>query len=1186
MSPNTETLAPDLWATLFGVMRLHGQAFLDSVALDNGGLIAVVILLAGGLSRSLGQSFVLFANKVSAGRFAVSLVTSAVLYAAGYGLYALCTWAVARLSGMQLPLAELWIVLAVSYVPFVFSIFEALPYVGIAVMWLLRMWQLLAMVVGIAAVGRVSVGQAFVFAGLGWLGLAIGEQTIGRPLSQLGIKMMNAVTGVALAQTPAAVFDDSTDLSGAAAGPPQPKNTPKTAATASSGAASRSSTTVYIALIVVLFVLVLVAARPLQSLLLGWSAHLPLVVRLPFELLWIAVVALVVGALLTPLETLGWWAGWFGESITPPAGKRATAARPHDVSRYIIYLDGIAQSGSTYTADVEKFLDALEPVLPARSRFIRGLMVYSVFNRPLDDDPLFSGLWRFIDATRIAKPESILGVLINLRNIIIVGVSTDPRYGPMYNYGIASLLHDGLIANGYVPGSGVPVTLIGYSGGAQMAAGAARLLRHALETQVDLITLGGVMSGSGWFLDLGHVYHQVGDKDDIQRLGPILFPSRWKIMSLSRWNRALRLGRITKIALGPVGHMEPGGMFDAAARLPDGRTHLEQTLDNISRIVSGRFVIPMPPPKRLTNYGYYVAAAWNRPDYYPAGAVPLTGHYLPLAPWMGRLLLPQRDERDAVRGAWFEVQHAPDGCTHLVGKRVKLRWSDDADVQRRVVAVTRDVFFSADAEYASTTGGTVCPTRLNQWQLVDPLESLAGSRPLDDVIVMLVDAVQLEDGNDPVLRIGREPVQIAGCYYGLVRFVAPLGVERYRAVHFNAATRAFDGAEEELVVPPAAVNPEHRAPSSMRDIERSLLNEQGFYIYGSPDASGAFVVRALAPRSVLALQPGRVVAGARDGYRYVRKQAWGDLLARKGSASSVLVCDRSEVPTDARSSDDWVEGDRALLIHVFGGVGGQLREEAAKGLVYLGHFAYGEARVVRDAICDDLRFDIVYYQVYAHNEDGLVSGAQHWSRYMGDRQFGWLGERPVCDILIRYDAFTADFQLNDSRRASVLGTLCLHLEVMAQRYRIANGTGCAYVGPANNCAQDSNRALFATLGDVQDAVRDPKAVAAWKERFPEQVERFERLERLVRALRPRLQTFGGPRRDWVSNEFSMGSTLDDHPLQQFVMALGSWRMALPRFASDTIVKTFLDNGAAVWVLFYDQVGGVYPEIEPIAPLTL
>ncbi|MBV8597091.1 MAG: CAAX protease [Candidatus Eremiobacteraeota bacterium] len=1183
MSPNAETFAPDLWATLFGVMRLHGQAFLDSVALDNGGLIAVLILLAGGLSRSLGQCFVLFANKVSAGRFAVSLVTSAVLYAIGYGLYALCTWAVARFSGVRLPLGELWIVLAVSYVPFVFSIFEALPYAGIGIMWVLRMWQLLAMVVGIAAVGRVSIGEAFVLAGLGWLGLAIGEQTIGRPLSQLGIKLMNAVTGVALEPAAASVFDDADGVSGVAPGSPQAGTTKS--ATGGSGA-SRSSTAVYIAVIVALFVLVLFVARPLQSVLLGWSAHLPLIARLPFELLWIAIVALVVGALLTPLETMGWWAGWFGETITSPPAERVSAASTHDVSRYIIYLDGISQSGSAYTADVEKFLDALEPVLPARSRFIRGLMVYSVFNRPLDDDPLFSGLWKFIDATRIAKPESILGLLINLRNIVIVGVSTDPRYGPMYNYGIASLLHGGLIANGYVPGSGVPVTLIGYSGGAQMAAGAARLLRHALEAQVDLITLGGVMSGSGWFLDLGHVYHQVGDKDNIQRLGPILFPSRWKIMSLSQWNRALRLGRITHIALGPVCHMEPGGMFDATARLPDGRTHLEQTLDNITRIVAGRFAIPMPPPKRLTNYSYYVASAWNRPEYYPPGVALQGGPYVPLAAWMGRLILPRRDERDAVRGAWLEVHHAPEGCTHLLGQRVKLRWSGDADVQRRVVAVTRDVFFSADAEYSSTTGGTVCPTRLNQWQLVDPLESLAGSRPLDDVMVMLVDAVHLDDGDDPVLRIAREPVQIAGCYYGLVRFIGPLGAERFRAVHFNAASCAFDGPQEELTVPAAVANPEHRAPSSMRDIERSPLNEQGFYIYGSPDASGAFVVRALAPRSTLAVRPGRVVAGARDGYRYVRKGAWGDLLPRKGTASSVLVRDRSDTRAEAQAKDDWAEGDRALLIHVFGGVGGQLREEAAKGPIYLGHFAYGEARVVRDALCGDLRFDITYYQVYAHNEDGLVSGAQHWSRYMGDRQFGWLGERPVCDILIRHDAFTSDFTLDDGRQASVLGTLCLHLEVMAQRYRIANGTGCAYVGPANNCAQDSNRALFATLGDVQDAVRDPKAVAAWKERFPEQVERYEHLAQLVRALQPRLQTFGGPRRDWVSNEFSMGSTLEDHPLQQVIMALGSWRMALPRFASDTIVKTFLENGAAVWVLFFDQVGGVYPEIEPIAPLTL
>ena len=62
--------------------------------------------------------------------------------------------------------------------------------------------------------------------------------------------------------------------------------------------------------------------------------------------------------------------------------------------------------------------------------------------------------------------------------------------------------------------------------------------------------------------------------------------------------------------------------------------------------------------------------------------------------------------------------------------------------------------------------------------------------------------------------------------------------------------------------------------------------------------------------------------------------------------------------------------------------------------------------------------------------------------------------------------------------------------------------------------------------------------------------------------------------------------MQDHPLQQVWLALGSWRMALPRFACNTIVKTFLRNDATAWVLFYDQVGGEHPEIEPIAPLTL
>jgi hypothetical protein len=230
----------------------------------------------------------------------------------------------------------------------------------------------------------------------------------------------------------------------------------------------------------------------------------------------------------------------------------------------------------------------LAPALPQRIRLIRGLMVYSVLNRPLEDDPLLSSFWAVIDKLRFARPSSVLGMFVNLRNMLIVAVSADPRYGPIYNYGIAQRLYDGLIEAGYQVGSGVPITLVGYSGGGQMSAAAASFLKRAIRAPIDVISLGGVMSGTNNFLDLVRLNHLVGDKDGVERLGPLFFPSRWKIVWNSYWNRARKLGIITRTSLGPVGHQVPGGMFDPDARLPNGQTNLQHTIEEISDIVRAK----------------------------------------------------------------------------------------------------------------------------------------------------------------------------------------------------------------------------------------------------------------------------------------------------------------------------------------------------------------------------------------------------------------------------------------------------------------------------------------------------------------------------------------------------------------------------------------------------------------------
>jgi predicted Abi (CAAX) family protease len=1122
-----------------------------------------------------------------------SIIISAVLFAFGYAFLTLSTWAVAWLFGEgRASLGTLWIVMAMSYAPIVFSFLEPIPYLGIIIAWALRTWFLLSVVVGVAVVEHTSLSAAFVLVGFGWLLNVVAQQTFGKPIAALGARLLDIVAGVNLdpdeqqaidrVETPqfTAATSDAAD-----AGTRPPILVDPHRGVLARGVGWKSIFAILVAIAIV--VLVVHSVAPAHQAVFALHDRASAWLRWPVDLVWIAVVAITVAALLAPLETLGWWAGWYGDELkpTPEARSKAESREDGDVSRFVMYLDGIGQSSGKYTPDVETFLDAFAPTLPARMKLIRGLVVYSVLNRPLDDDPILAWFWDFIDKIRFAQPSSVLGMLVNIRNVMIVAVSADSRYGPIYNYGIAKVLYDGLIANGYRPGSGMPVTLIGYSGGGQMSAAAAGFLQRALDAPIDVISLGGVISGSARVLDLEHLYHLVGDKDGVERLGPILFWSRWRIFWLTYWNRALRRGRISRISLGPVGHQVPGGMFDPVAKLSDGKTNLQHTIETVGGVLRSK--LESTGPREImcqSNYGLYVQAASNRPDYYPLGSTVEASRYLPIAEWMGRLILPKREERDDGRGVSFEVHHASEQHRPLVGTTVKLRWADDEDVQRRVRAVTRDVFFSADADYSLRHSGWIEPVRVNHWQLVGPLESLAGSRPTDDMIVALLGSVDVtEEAGGTVLRIAREPAQISGRYYGLVRFIEPAGEGQYRVAHFNRTSRAFDGPEEIVSVPPAVADTENRPPSSLRAIERSPLNADGWYAYGAPDARGVFVVQSLGPRALLRAQPNDAVAGRGAAWHCVRRKAWADVVARKGTILSTFLSggDRAAQPAPI-----WREGDSALVIHNYGGIGGRQREAAAAGPVYFGHFAFGEARIVHDPLADEPRFDIVYHQIYSHNTDGIIAGSLHWSRFMGDRQFGWAGVRPTCDILLRHDSFTSDFQLDAVDRTSVLGMLALQLEAMAARYRIGDGTGATYVGPANNCAQDSSRALFETLRSVRSTIEENPDRQSWETQNPDEVQRFEQLKRLTSDLSACLMPFGSARPDWSKNEFSLGSTLEDAPFQQLMLGLLSWRMLFPRFASDTIVGAFLKHGASAWVLGTDVIGGERPEIDPIAPMTL
>lgn len=905
--------------------------------------------------------------------------------------------------------------------------------------------------------------------------------------------------------------------------------------------------------------------------------------RLFWDLVQIGGIALIIAALLSPLETLGWWAGWYGDRVDtqhPLERTDEVPERGRPVTRYIVYLDGIGQFQSTYSPEAEQFLQELEQALPDVA-IVRGIMPYSVLNKTLVQERPLSVFWQLVTWLRSKRFLKLLGVLINIRNLLIVSVAADQRYGPVYNRGMAQLIYNHLLEQGYRPGSQVPVTLLVFSGGGEISMGAAPLLKQALDAPLDIISLAGVFCGHNDILNLEHIYHLVGDKDPVERAGPVLFPKRWRIMFLSYWNRAKKRGQVSFVSLGPVGHQTPGGVLDPNRRLPDGRTHLQQTVDWVTGILEGRLPTVRPSTRpRPSSYSRFQQGIFNQPETYPVSQRMDSPYYRPLAPWMGRLILPTPEQRGEQDGVWFQVYHAAADYSSLVGQTVWLAWQEIPQVRDYVRLVTRDLHFSADADY-SLRLGKVVPERLNGWRAVGPLESLAGARPTDNVMVMLNGSVQVELGDRGTrLLLDQDPTQISGRFYAIAQFLNPIHTSDegvlYRIRHFNKSTRQFDGPEDEVLLPQVEPNINDLRPSSNRNLEQSPCNGDGWVLYGAKNQTGQFVVQALGPYALFRLTPDREIVGRRLTRHYLRRESWV-VDGTKGTISSVRLR-----PSE-QASPAFQEGDRLLLNHVYGGVGGKMTEPAARGPVYFGHFAYGLAEVVREPLTDDLRLEMQYFQVYTHNRDGIISCRHHWSSYMGDRQYGWLNLRPVRDIVIKLDAFTTRYDI-DGVVIAPLESLMYQLQIMMARYRIGDGTGATYVGPANNCAQDSNQALYGSLQQLKrgtESIADPDA---WLQAHPDQAAQAKQLVQIGRSLKRDLLPWGSARADWKDHETILGSSLEDDPVKQLGIGLVSWRTMLPRIASDRVVESFLQRGATVLVLRTSQVGGAMPDIEPIAPL--
>ncbi|MCA0295872.1 MAG: hypothetical protein LCH96_11300 [Actinobacteria bacterium] len=310
-------------------------------------------------------------------------------------------------------------------------------------------------------------------------------------------------------------------------------------------------------------------------------------------------VAVVLALTLAPLESLGWWssrgatdAAQTVQDVLAADAADAADGTPEPYEHYVVYLSGIgAIDGYSIPEEEMPLVEALE-ALPGTG-VIRDVFPYSVTNKGLTAQRATSWLWSRIEKIRFAKPEALAGMLINGRNAMQLFVSSDRRYGPAYNLGTAREVVLALRRKGYRLDEGKPVTLIGWSGGAQISIGAAWYLGMG-NIPIRVVSIGGMMSDDPGLDRVQHLWHLRGTKDVFEKLGGVMFAGRWPHAVRSPWSNALADDRIDVIDLGPMHHNGKAHYFDQKTIGPDGRSYLQVTIDAVVSVLTDQPVKTIP----------------------------------------------------------------------------------------------------------------------------------------------------------------------------------------------------------------------------------------------------------------------------------------------------------------------------------------------------------------------------------------------------------------------------------------------------------------------------------------------------------------------------------------------------------------------------------------------------------------
>lgn len=319
------------------------------------------------------------------------------------------------------------------------------------------------------------------------------------------------------------------------------------------------------------------------------------------KLLTLAGIILLLWGIVSPVGTLVWWLNEgadnlgllkktpnaFGAAFPPNNIQNDKLSNNSNINCYIIFLPGVGDFSGDQLTDGERLF--LTSLVESHSTCdaVADVFPYSVSNKSLGGQRLLAPIWRFADQAQGVLGSA--GVLIKIRNLWRFAISADSRYGTIYNQGIANAIIERMNAVHPIPRDSnqpIKIILIGTSGGVEVALNAVHYLKQGLDTQTKIIvvSIGGVFNGRNGFQETDHIYHLRGERDLVEDLGGVLFPSRWLWNVTSPFVQARLQGRYTSSISGNHAHDGVQGYFGEDLIDNSQKKYVDLTIQEVNKL--------------------------------------------------------------------------------------------------------------------------------------------------------------------------------------------------------------------------------------------------------------------------------------------------------------------------------------------------------------------------------------------------------------------------------------------------------------------------------------------------------------------------------------------------------------------------------------------------------------------------